>query len=320
MACPICNETTCCCSNSTVSRYSGPDIPELGISTGDLIEVVIQNISQYITEGVAISTLTDNNDGTYTHTPGDGSGASTTFTTGKHTTGASPHSSPKYGDTWYDTGSGQLKWFTNNGSVDIWATATASSLPRFKESTIHHNASTVLALDPALHSKREIHFEGTGDISLGGNDYLSSDDYTFLLVNTTASDRLITFSNVSGAWIRDGGAILDKSGTGFTVPSNTTLMLTVSSDGTNVYVNGHFYALEVAGDPTNVSSSTISLVALTPYTLNIATMARLESLIAMDSSGVNITNAISVTVSEPNVTFESNVSISNIEVRIIYSV
>lgn len=318
MSCSKCKQNTCCCS-STILRYSGPDIPELGISTGDLIEVVIQNITTFITDGVAISTLINNGDGTYTHTPGDGSGTSTTFVTGQHTTGATPHASPKYGDTWYDTTTGQLKWYTNNGSIDLWETATASSLPRFKEETIHHNATGVLTINPSIHSKREIHIENTGDLTLNGNDHLALDDYTYLIVNTTAVDRVITFSNVAAAWIRDGGAITDLSGTGFTIPSNTSMLLTVTNSGGNVYVNGHFYALEIGGSPTNVSSNVISLVASTPYILNIPTMANLESILVLDSTGLVITDAISISVVEPDITLESNVDLTNIEVRTIYS-
>lgn len=319
MACPKCKKNTCCCSASTVIRYNGPNIPELGISTGDLIEVVVQNITNYIIEGVATSTLTYNGDGTYTHTPGDESGTSTTFVTGQHTTGLTPHSNPKYGDTWYDTTTGQLRWYTNNGTSDVWETATAATPVRFKEETIHHNGAGSLSIDPAIHSKREIHFESTGDADIDGNDHLALDDYTYLFVNTTAVNRTITFANVTGAWVRDGGPITEVSGTGFVVPANASMLVTVTNSGGTIYVNGHPFALEVSGDPTNVSSSIISLVALTPYVLNVPTMANLESILVLDNTGRDITNAIYISVAEPNITLESNVALANIEVRTIYS-
>lgn len=319
MSCPKCKKKKCCCSSTQILRYNGPDIPELGISTGDLIEVVIQNITNYITEGVATSTLVYNGDGTYTHTPGDGSATSTTFVTGQHTTGATPHSDPKYGDTWYDTNTGQLRWYTNNGVSDVWETATASSLPRFKEETIHHNSASNLALDPNIHSKREIHFEDTGDIDLDGNDHLALDDYTYLFVNTTAATRSINFSNVTGAWLRDGGPIIDLSGSSFDLPPNTSMLVTVTESGGSVYVNGHFYALEITGDPTNIFSDVVSLTALAPLVVNVSGMSTMESILVLDDTGLVITDAISIQVSGEDITLEANVDLADIEVRVIYS-
>jgi len=319
MACPKCNQSACCCS-TTVARYTGPDIPELGITTGDLIEVVIQNITNYIIEGVATSTLVNNADGTYTHAPGDESGTSTTFVTGQHTTGVAAHTSPKYGDTWYDTNTSQLKWYTNNGTIDLWeSTVLATSLPRFKEETIHHSVISTLTLDPNTHSKREVHLENTGDLLIDGNDHLVSDDYLYLVVNTTAVARAITFSNTTGAWIRDGGAIVELSATGFPIPANSTMLVTVTQSGGSVYVNGHFYALQVAGDTLNTFSSTETLVALTPLVVNVATMVGMESILVLDSTGENITDGILISVSGDNITLTSNVGLVDIEVRVIYS-
>lgn len=302
-----------------ILRYTGPDIPELGISTGDLVEVVIQNITNYITEGVATSTLTNNGDGTFTHTPGDESGTSTTFVTGQHTTGATPHANPKYGDTWYDTTTNQLRWYTNNGTIDIWATVTASTLPRFKEETIHHNSASNLAIDPSIHSKREIHFENTGDADLDGNDHLALDDYTYLFVNTTAAARTIDFANVTGAWIRDGGVITDLSGSGFTLPPNTSMLVTVTNSGGSVYVNGHFYALSISGDVLNTFSTTVNLPPATQVVVNVPTMVELESILLLSSTGEDITGGIHKTVSGANITLTSNVDLEDVEVRVIFS-
>lgn len=320
MSCNKCKKTTCCCSSSAILRYTGPDIEELGISTGDLIEVVIQNITQYITEGMAISTFTDNGDGTYTHTPGDGSGTTTTIIVGKHTTGAAAHADPNYGDTWYDTVTGQLRWFTNNGTIDVWYTIPTPTIPSLKAETLHHNVGTDLTLDPAIHSKRQIDFESTGNIIIDGNDHLVSDDYTYLIVNATAVARDITFLNVAAAWIRDGGAIVDLSGTGFPIPPNTSILVTVTNDSGTIYVTGQFFAIEEAGDPINLFNDTVSLVALTPLVVNVPTMVNLESILIFDSTGVDITSGISKSVSGDNITLESNVSIANIVVRVIFSI
>lgn len=319
MACPKCNKNSCCCSASAITRYTGPDIPELGINTGDLIEVVVQNITNYIIEGVATSTLTYNGDGTYTHTPGDESGTSTTFVTGQHTTGLTPHSDPKYGDTWYDTTTGQLRWYTNNGTSDVWEVATAATSARFKEETIHHNGAGTLTIDPSIHSKREIHLESTGDAEIDGNDHLALDDYTYLFVNTTAVNRTVTFSNTTGAWVRDGGPITEVSGAGFTIPANASMLTTVTNSGGNIYVNGHPFALEEAGDPINLFTDTVNLVGLTPLVVNVPTMSSLESILILDSAGVDITDGITKSVLVDDITLTSNVDIANVEVRVIYS-
>ena len=320
MSCNKCKQTQCCCSSSAIARYTGPDIPELGIKTGDLIEVVIQNITNYITEGLAASTLVNNADGTYTHTPGDGTATSTTFVTGQHTTGLVPHTSPKYGDTWYDTTTGQLRWYTNNGTSDVWEVATAAVPARFKEETIHHSAGTTLTIDPSIHSKREIHFEALGDLLLDGNDHLALDDYTYLVVNTTAVDRVVTFANVTGAWLRDGGAITNLSGVGFTIPPNTSLLITVTNSGGNVYVNGHFYTLALAGDAINLFTTTVNLPPLTPVVVNVPTMANMESILILSDIGEDITDGVLVTVAGSNITITSNVDLEDVQIRVIYSV
>lgn len=318
--CNKCKKTTCCCGTSAILRYTGPDIPELGISTNDLIEVVIQNITQYILDGTNTSVLTDNGDGTYSHDPGDGTGTIVTFIVGKHTTGLIAHVNPHYGDTWYDTVTGQLKWFTNNGTIDVWYTIPIPTIPSLKAETIHHNVVTLLTIDPTIHSKRELHFESTGNMTLNGNDHLVSDDYTYLIVNTTAVDRFVTFSNIAAAYIRDGGAIMDLSGAGFTIPSNTTMLMTVTNVSGTIYVNGQFFAIEEAGDPINLFNTTVNLVGLTPLVVNVPTMVNLESILLLDSLGVDITSGVAKSVAGDNITLTSNVGILNVQVRVIFSI
>lgn len=320
--CNKCNTNPCCCS-TTVLRYNGPDIPELGIKTGDLIEVAIQQITDFITTGGsgAVSELTNNGDGTYTHSDGEVGGVSTTFITGNHSTGPTPHASPQYGDTWYDTTTDLLKFFTNDGSIDVWLVTTPSALPRFKEETIHHTAGTTLAIDPDIHNKRELHFESTGDISLDGNDHLGIDDSTYLIVNTTAVDRSVTFSNVDTAHIRDGGTITDLSGTGFTIPPNSSMLITVSDDGGLIKVDGHFYALEISGDTLYTFEDTFSLIGFTPQVSNISGMDKTYSIEVFDDSGVVITSSLDISVSGEDVTILSNVSLfGTTTLRVIYTI
>jgi len=325
MACNKCSCNTCCCdSSSSALRYGGPDIDELGIQTGDLLEVVIQYITNYITEGGsgAVSVLNNNGNGTYTHVDGSNPSTSVTFTTGLHTTAATAPSplNTNYGDTWYDTTTNALRWYTNDGTNDVWDTATVLPEDRFKEETIHHNAVTVLAIDPSLHNKKEIHFESTGELSLDGALHLSSDDYTYLLVNTTALDRQITFSNVAGAFIRDGGAITDLSGTGITIPQNTTGLVTVTNSGGFAYINFHFYALEITGDPINTYNEVFDIVQNIDKVITVVTMSEAESILIKNDLGENITSGLNVTLIGDTITISSNVSLTDVALRVIYSI
>lgn len=124
MCCKDKSNKKCCgtpnsCCKADGLRYQGPPIPEFGIATGDLIEAVIGQLATYLAGGVATSSMVNNEDGTYTHAPGDGTGVSTTFIVNRHTTGAAPHSTPQYNDTWYDTNLGRLKMYINDG-IDVW--------------------------------------------------------------------------------------------------------------------------------------------------------------------------------------------------------
>lgn len=305
-----------CCCDKPIIRYTGPNIPELGITTGSLIEVAIEAITSYLIEGVATSTLTDNGDGTYTHTPGDESGTFTTFTTGRHTSGATPHASPSLGDTWYDTGTGQLKWRTNNGTDIVWySVLDATSLPRFKESTIRHSAGTTLTLSPATHSKREIHIESTGNLLLDGDDHLVRDDYTYLVVNTTSVTRTVGFANVTGAWMRHGGVIEEVSGSGFPVLRNSSLLVTVTKIGSNVYVNGHFPSTMI-----KTYSRTIDLTDGDAIAITVTGAVNIESILIMNSAGdVLSTTDVAINIVADEITMVAASDITGAKIRVIYT-
>ena len=76
--CSSCNNcyTKCACS-SNQPRYCGPDLDNIGATSGVQVDVLIQNISEYL-DGIDASgsgntsILTDNGDGTYTHNDGTG--------------------------------------------------------------------------------------------------------------------------------------------------------------------------------------------------------------------------------------------------------
>lgn len=95
MSCNKCNKSYCSCTSNLskcntsctgncdcIVRYTGPDIDCLGVSNGDSFEQVMSTLSQYVCDinfedGVGISNIVDNEDGTFTINLTDNS----TFTT-----------------------------------------------------------------------------------------------------------------------------------------------------------------------------------------------------------------------------------------------
>lgn len=80
---PCSKKTKTCCQG----RYEGPDIDCLGISQGDSLDIVVKNISEYVCEnflqdGVGISDITDNGDGTITINLTDGTSFTSSDLTG----------------------------------------------------------------------------------------------------------------------------------------------------------------------------------------------------------------------------------------------
>jgi len=313
MACKDCTD---------VIRYTGPDIDELGISTGELLEVVLQNLTDYISgEGSgAISTLVNNADGTYTHNGGDVSGDATTFITGLHTTGATAPTITNYGDTWYDTsGTGELKWFANNGSTDVWVSVTPPNQDRFKEATVLHNSTTTLSITPNIHNKRELHYTSTGDMLLDGASHLTYDDFTYILTNTTAVSRNLLFSNISEARLRDGGAIVDLSATGIVIKANTSLLVTVTNNAGTISVNGHF-PVDTGSNAFQPFNETFDIVANLPYTINVPTMVSLEAITLLSNTNEGITDGLVYKAVGTTVVVSSNVSLTGVQASLIISV
>lgn len=114
-----------------------------------------------------------------------------------------------------------------------WTKASSSNYLGYQ--TIHHNNPTTLAISETLHNLSDIHIESTGDLSMDSTDV--SDGTSLYLSNTTTADRLLQFTNFSGAFLRNGGAEIDLSFTGLTLKANTRYLVHVTDNGGNFYFN-----------------------------------------------------------------------------------
>lgn len=107
-----------------------------------------------------------------------------------------------------------------------------------KTETIHHIATSNLDITEALHDKKEIHIESTGDLSFDAASFVG-DVFTCIVVNTTAIDRNFTFTNWTGVYNRAGGAVTDIKATGYIIKANSSVIITVTINGANKYLNIH---------------------------------------------------------------------------------
>lgn len=100
MSCNKCNKSYCNCASKLskcntsctggcdcIVRYTGPDIDCLGISNRDSFDQVMSTLSQFVCninfeDGVGISNIVDNEDGTFTINLTDGSSFTTSDLTG----------------------------------------------------------------------------------------------------------------------------------------------------------------------------------------------------------------------------------------------
>jgi len=327
MSCDKCTSGCSSCLSSCPSRYTGPDIPELGITSGQDLDTVIIIISEYVTNPIfsgdegSVSALVNNGNGTATHS--NGAGTDVTFEIGQHSSGPAPHNSPILGDTWYDTDTDVLSVFANDGGGDIWVALTPNfdpaDFPRFKHQTLKHAAPTQISLDPTTSNKREIWFESTGDMLIDGLNHNTEDDYTYLLVNTTSASRLLSFINVAGAFLRTGGTIADLSTPGLTIPGNSSILITVTNDAGVVTVNGHFLSVV----PVSNFEDTITLIQNVPFVLTVPGIvlpntAEDTIITIYDSSGIVITPGLLITASGNDFIIGSNVNLINVKVVVKY--
>ena len=110
--------------------------------------------------------------------------------------------------------------------------------------TIHHNATSTLAITHADHNNADIHIENTGELSI--TNTAVNDGTNFYITNTTAINRSLSFTGFAGAYLRNGGAIADIKATGLTLKANTRYLTHVTKNGVNYYFN----ATEAAGAAT----------------------------------------------------------------------
>ncbi|MDB9954496.1 hypothetical protein OAD49_02930 [Flavobacteriaceae bacterium] len=137
---------------------------------------------------------------------------------------------PIQGDIWYDTS------LTSGAYTKIWdGTAWKIIDTYLGYKTIHHDVTGALAITNTSHNLTDLHVESTGDLTIDKANV--SDGTSLYITNTTATDRSLTFTNFSGAYLRNGGVIADISGTGLTVKANTRYLLHITDNAGSFYFN-----------------------------------------------------------------------------------
>ena len=150
--------------------------------------------------------------------------------------------------------------------------------------TIHHDVTTDLAITQALHNNADIHVESIGDLTI--ENTAVSDATNFYITNTTAADRMLSFTGFMGAYLRNGGVITNLVSGGLTLKANTRYIAHITKNGANYFFNATeaasgggsagqtIEALTASGTPdtnstlllvTPASDTTISLPAVSDY-------------------------------------------------------
>jgi hypothetical protein len=147
------------------------------------------------------------------------------------TTAATAPTSPLEGDIWFNNTD------ANNIVANVYDGSAWQVVPNnwLGNRTVHHNATTVLAITEALHNNAEIHVESTGDLSITNTDV--SDATNFYITNTTATNRTLTFTGFAGAYLRNGGIATDVSTGGLTPKANTRYLAHITNNGGSYYFN-----------------------------------------------------------------------------------
>lgn len=100
--------------------------------------------------------------------------------------------------------------------------------------TVHHTATSTLAVTHADHNLTDLHIENTGGLSMDGGSV--DEGTTFFITNTTATDSDLSFTNVAGAYLRNGGTQTDLKASGLTLKANTRYLVHIT-DNSGKYVN-----------------------------------------------------------------------------------
>ncbi len=118
---------------------------------------------------------------------------------------------------------------TNGSGVLSW-----SSLNLGKTSTVHHSATTALAIIPA-HNNSEIHVESTGGFTIDGSAF-TDDTFGATIISTDALSAVtLTPSNFAGSFFRDGTA--DTGFSSLNIEPDTAYRITVTNNAGNKYLN-----------------------------------------------------------------------------------
>ena len=158
--------------------------------------------------------------------------------------------------------------------------------------TVHHAGNSALAITDATHNLTDLHIESTGDLSMDGTSV--DGGTTLLITNTTAADRTLTFTNIAGAYLRNGGTQTDLTTFGLTLKANTRYLVHIT-ENSGKYVN----ATEAGGSNTQDGSATNN-------TLRWDGTAWVESA-ALTNDGTNITTTGNVGAATATTTGDATV-------------
>lgn len=133
----------------------------------------------------------------------------------------------------------KVKFIPKNYVPSLGGSGGGTTLPSLKSSTIHQGAGN-LAVTEVLHNKTEIHLEdNTSTLTFNANDF-GTDDFTCLIVNTVDDAASVTFSNWQGVFDRSGSGVIDLKASSYTLPANSSVIVTMTLNATNKYLNFHF--------------------------------------------------------------------------------
>ena len=137
---------------------------------------------------------------------------------------------PVEGDIWFNNTD------TNNTFANVWNGSLWQPIKNswLGNKTIYHTSATILGIKEALHNNADIHIENTGDLSITNTDV--SDATNFYITNTTAEDRLLSFTGFAGAYLRNGGIITNLSA-GLAIKANTRYLAHITQNASNFYFN-----------------------------------------------------------------------------------
>lgn len=156
----------------------------------------------------------------------DGKGTIQTVINNQVTTSSTAPTNPLEGDMWFNNTD------PNNILVNVWDDDASHWLPISNDwlgnRTIHHTTVTPLAITEALHNNADIHVENTGVLTITATDV--SDAMNFYITNTTTEDNTLSFTGFQGAFLRNGGNIINLTAVGLTLKANTRYLAHITEN------------------------------------------------------------------------------------------